>query len=368
MTLAVTPTTRLMRAAVFHAGEFSVADIPGPPAPGPGQVMLETAACGICGSDLSAAKDPQRFVEVSREAGNTLSIFDPNRPVVLGHEYAGRVIDSGPDVTSFAVGDRVTGIGLVTERESGLPTIIGYSNSYPGAFGQRLVVDASWVHHIPDGMSFEHATLAEPLHVGETHVQQSGLTHNHTAIVIGAGPIGLGTVAAARAHGAAHVIAVEPSARRREVALRLGAHVALDPPADDPLDAWRSRTGGQGSIIAFETSGRAGMINQLMHTLPAGSRIQVVGSSFRDEVIRPVVGQWRHIAINFGNGPVERPYEITLQRLASGEIDGDSLITGRVPLDGVAGAFDELRDPERHVKIVVLPQLAPEKPAGSRSR
>jgi threonine dehydrogenase-like Zn-dependent dehydrogenase len=355
MTLTTTPTTRLMRAAVFHAGEFSVGDIPEPPTPGPGQVMLETATCGICGSDLSAAKDPHRFVEVSREAGNTLSIFDADQPVVLGHEYAGRVIEVGPDVAAFAVGDRVTGIGVVTEQASGLPTIIGYSNAYPGGFGERLVVDASWLRRIPDGMSYEHATLAEPLHVGETHVQQSGLTRDDTAIVIGAGPIGLGTVAAARARGA-YVIAVEPSARRREVALRLGAHVALNPADGDPVELCHERNGDRGSVVAYETSGRTGMINQLMHTLPRGSRIQVVGSSFGDEMIRPVVGQWRQIAINFGNGPVERPYEITLERLARGEIDADALITDRVPLEGVADAFEALRDPDRHVKIVVIPR------------
>jgi threonine dehydrogenase-like Zn-dependent dehydrogenase len=352
MTPVTTPSTQLMRAAVLHAGGISVANLPDPPAPGPGQVMLQTAACGICGSDLSAAKDPHRFVDVSRDAGNTLSIFDPDQPVVLGHEYAGRVIQVGPDVTEFGIGDRVTGIGVVTELDTGLPTIIGYSNQYPGGFGERLVVDAAWLRHIPDGMSYEHATLAEPLHVGETHVQQSGLTLDDTAIVIGAGPIGLGTVAAARARGA-HVIAVEPSARRRNVALQLGAHIALDPAQDDPIELCRHRPGA--NVVAYETSGRAGMLNQLMHTLPIGSRIQVVGSSFGDEMIRPVVGQWRQIAINFGSGPVERPYEITLERLAGGAIDADALITDRVPLDGVAGAFEALRDPERHVKIVVVP-------------
>lgn len=355
MTSIAIPASRLMRAAVFRAGSFSVTDTPGPPAAGPGQVMIETVACGICGSDISAAKDPHRFVEVSRDAGNTLSVFDPEKPIVLGHEYAGRVIEVGAGATSFALGDRVTGIGVVTEQDSGLPTIIGFSNTYPGGFGERLVIDAAWLRHIPEGMSFEHATLAEPLHVGEMHVQQSGLGAGDTALVIGAGPIGLGTVVAARAHGAAHVIAVEPAARRREVALHLGAHVAFDPAETDLLDTVARRTQAGGTVIAFETSGRSGMINRLIHKLPIGSRIQVVGSAFSDDVIRPVVGQWRQIVINFGHGAVERPYEITLERLASGQIDADALITDRVPLEGVAGAFEALRDPERHVKIIVLP-------------
>lgn len=355
MTSIAIPASRLMRAAVFRDGRFTVAETPGPPLPGPGQVMLETVACGICGSDMSAAKDPHRFVEVSRDAGNTMTVFDPGRPIVLGHEYAGRVIEVGPGVSAFAVGDRVTGIGVVTDQDSGLSAIIGFSNAYPGGFGERLVVDAAWLHHIPEGMSFEHATLAEPLHVGEMHVQQSGLVPGDTALVIGAGPIGLGTVIAARARGAARVIVVEPSARRREAALRLGAHRAVEPGDTDPLEGSDGNAGDGATVVAFETSGRAGMINRLMTTLPIGSRIQVVGSSFSDDVIRPVVGQWRQLEINFGHGPVERAYEITLERLASGQIDADALITDRVPLEGVAGAFEALRDPERHVKIVVLP-------------
>lgn len=351
-------TMRAVRAAVFQDGEFSVTEIPGPPEPGPGQVMLETMACGICGSDLSAAKDSRRFVEVSRAAGNELSVFDPDKPIVLGHEYAGRVIELGPDVAGLAVGDRVTGVGVVTNRATGLPSIIGYSNTYPGGFAERLVVDAAWQRQIPDSLSFEEATLAEPLHVGEMHVQQSELTPEEAAIIIGAGPIGLGTVVAARARGATHVIVSEPSARRRDAAVRLGADVAVNPDEDDPIETWRRLSGGEGSVVAFETSGRPGMINSLMHTLPIGSRIQVAASSFSEEPIRPVVGQWRQIAINFGRGPVERPYDMTLERLAKGEIDTDALITGRVGLSGVGAAFHQLREPDRHVKIVVIPSEA----------
>lgn len=348
-------TKRVMRAAVLQDGEFSVTEIQGPPKTGPGQVMLETAACGICGSDLSAAKDARRFVEVSRAAGNELSVFDPDKPIVLGHEYAGRVVEIGPEVTGLAIGDRVTGIGVVTNLDTGRPTIIGYSNVYPGGFAERLVVDAAWLRPIPDSMSFEQASLAEPLHVGETHVQQSELTPDEAAIIIGAGPIGLGTVVAARARGAAQVIVSEPSARRREAALRLGADVAVHPDDDDPIETWRRRSGGEGSVVAFETSGRPGMINWLMHTLPIGSRIQVAASSFAEESIRPVVGQWRQIAINFGRGPVERAYDVTLERLANNEIDTDVLITGRVGLAGIGAAFQQLREPDRHVKIVVVP-------------
>lgn len=352
-----------MRATQFQHGSFTVADVPEAPAPGPGQIRIDVAACGICGSDLSMSKDPGRFVHVAENAGYPLATFDTDRPVVLGHEYAGVVRELGSDVTDFAVGDRVAGIGLATDTSSGIPTIIGYSNEYHGAFGEHIVVDASWVRQVPDKLSLEHATLAEPLHVGEMHVQQSGLTAADSALVIGCGSIGLGAIIAAKARGVP-VIASEPAPKRRELAAALGADVVVDPAENDPIEVYNRMVaegnplvgqGGPGILIAYECSGRAGILGTLLHTLPFNSRIQVLAAPFDDEVIVPVVGQFRRIAVNFGHGPYENAYDITLQRLADGEIDAEAIITGRVGLDDVADAFAALRQPDEHVKILVLP-------------
>lgn len=347
-----------MRAAQFIDGQFTVTDVPEPPATGAGQLRIKVAACGICGSDLSMSKDPCRFVAVAAGAGFPFAVFDATRPVVLGHEWAGTVIETGPGVEDFAEGDRVTGLGITTEQ-NGMPTIIGYSNDYHGAFGEYIVVDAFWVRHVPDGLSLEHAALAEPLHVGEMHMQQSGLTPADTALVIGCGSIGLGTILAAKAAGAHLVIASEPSPKRRELAAKMGADIVVDPNEQDPLEVYNEllaggKTGG-GLLIAYECSGRVGTLNTLTHTLPWGSRIQVVASPFAEETIIPVVAQMRQIAINFGHGPYEQAYEKVLARLAAGEIDAEALITGRTGLDGIADAFTALRNPDEHVKILVLP-------------
>ncbi|MFE3292083.1 alcohol dehydrogenase catalytic domain-containing protein [Rhodococcus sp. NPDC059234] len=354
-----------MRAAQFHDGAFTVADVPDAPALGPGQIRIEIVACGICGSDLSMSKDPCRFVHVAENAGYPLATFDTDRPVVLGHEYAGIVTEVDSGVTDFAVGDQVTGIGLATDTSTGIPKIIGFSNEYHGAFGEHIVVDAFWVRRVPEGLSLEHATLAEPLHVGEMHMQQSGLTSADSALVIGCGTIGLGAIVAAKARGAQVVIASEPSAKRRELAKLMGADIVVDPNEQDPIELWNQMVAegntlvgqaGAGILIAYECSGRAGILGTLMHTMPFNSRIQVLAAPFGDEVVIPVVGQFRRIAINFGHGPYEDAYDITLQRLADGEIDAEAIITGRVGLDGVAGAFDALRNPDEHVKILVLPK------------
>ncbi|MEU6657867.1 alcohol dehydrogenase catalytic domain-containing protein [Streptomyces sp. NPDC046821] len=349
-----------MRAVQYLDGTFTLADAPELPALGPKQLRIEVAACGICGSDLTVSKDPCRFVQVVEGANYPLAQFDAQRPIVLGHEFAGIVAEAGAEVSDFAVGDRVTGLGIVTDTSTGIPKIIGYSNEYHGAFGEYIVVDSSWARHVPEGLSLEHAALAEPLHVGELHMQRSGLTSADSALVIGCGTIGLGAIIAAKARGTQTIIASEPSPKRRELALKMGADHVVDPNEQDPIELYNSLVAegktGDGILIAYECSGRAGIINKLLHELPYDSRIQVLAAPFADETIIPVVGQLRRIAINFGHGPTERGYEIVLQRLADGEIDADAIITGRVGLDGVADAFTALRNPDEHVKILVLPR------------
>ncbi|NBE52513.1 alcohol dehydrogenase catalytic domain-containing protein [Streptomyces boluensis] len=347
-----------MRAVQYLDGTFTLADVPELPALGPAQLRIKVAACGICGSDLTVSKDPCRFAEVVEGADYQLARFDPRRPVVLGHEFAGTVAEVGA-VTDFAVGDRVAGLGIVTDTSTGIPKIIGYSNEYHGAFGEYIVVDNAWARHVPDQLSLEHAALAEPLHVGELHAQYSGLTSADSALVIGCGTIGLGAIIAAKARGARTVIASEPSPKRRELAARMGADHVVDPTEQDPFDLCKALAAdgatGDGHLIAFECSGRPGMLNTLLHRLPYDSRIQVLAAPFADETIIPVVGQLRRIGINFGHGRTDRAYEIVLQRLADGEIDADAIITGRVGLDAVADAFTALRNPEEHVKVMVIP-------------
>ncbi|EME15374.1 alcohol dehydrogenase catalytic domain-containing protein [Rhodococcus triatomae] len=347
-----------MRAAALLNGVITATDVPEPPELGPDQVLVAVHSCGICGSDLSLWKDAQTFVDVSIAGQNTLSVFDPTRPVVPGHEFAGTVVGVGTDVEGFGLGDRVAGIGVATDVETGEMTIIGYSNKYPGAFAERVVVDSGFLRLLPSGLSFDAAALAEPLHVGESHVQQSGFRSGEAALVVGAGPIGLGVVIALAQRGCESLVVVEPSPTRRRIAAGFGATTVAAPMAGGPVAAVPGDTGGS-SLVVYECSGRQGALDELIRTLPIGSRIQVVASPFTPEVFVPVIAQWRQIVVNFGSGPVEDPYGVTLGRLARGEIDTTELITGRVSIEEVGSAFESLLDPEEHFKIVVHPQGGP---------
>ncbi|CAM3306392.1 alcohol dehydrogenase catalytic domain-containing protein [Nocardioides dubius] len=346
-----------MRGVQVLDGALRVVDGLSLPEVGAGQVRLRVEACGICGSDLSLVKDAARFVATAESGGFELARFDPTRPVTPGHEFAGVVVEVADDVSTLAPGDRVAGIGIATDHATGALTIVGYSNTHPGALAEEIVVDAGWLRVIPDAMSFDVASLAEPLHVGETHVQQSGW-RSGPAVVIGAGTIGLGVVIALVARGCSDVVVVEPSPRRRELALALGATRALDP-AEHDLAAVLAAAGGP--VTVFECSGRQGAIAELTRIAPHGSHLQIAASAFGDETFVPVIAQWRQLVINFGSGPVDDPYGVTLQRLADGEIDAERLITARMPLPATAEAFAALRVPDEHVKIIIRPNA--EEPA-----
>lgn len=344
-----------MRATQLFGGDLRETVVADPPEPSNDQVQITIDSCGICGSDLSLARDTEKFVGVARRGRFEMAAFDTSRPVVPGHEFAGTVAVVGDGVTDYDVGDRVAGIGVVTEAD-GAMTIIGFSNDYPGGFAERVTVDAAWLRHVPEALSLEAASLAEPLHVGETHVQQSAIEPQDVALVIGAGTIGLGVVVALAARECPLIVVVEPSPRRRELARNLGAHVATPPPGTGPVAAIAEVADGR-RVIAYECSGRAGTIRDLTESLPYGSAIQLVASPFSEETFIPVIAQWRQLTINFGSGPVDDPYGVTLGRLADGSIDPDLFITGRVGLGGVSAAFSDLRDPEGHVKILVKPGM-----------
>jgi threonine dehydrogenase-like Zn-dependent dehydrogenase len=282
--------------------------------------------------------------------------FDPARDLVFGHEYAGRVLQPGPDVEGFEPGDLVAGYAVVVDQ-TGVMRLCGYSNDYTGGFAERMVVQASFARKVPAGVSAAVATLAEPLSVGEMSVQRSHVRPEHGAIVMGCGAVGLGVIVALAGRGVQHIVVVEPSPERRERALRMGAAIALHPDEGDPVATWRSEAGPDAALVAWECTGKPGLINRLMHIVPPQTRIMVDGSCMVDDTIRPVIGTYKGLLIDFGNGPTNEAYETSLARLVAGSVDARELITAEVGLNDVGQAFDWLANPNDHGKIIVRPAL-----------
>jgi threonine dehydrogenase-like Zn-dependent dehydrogenase len=338
----------LMRAVVMRDRKLLVAEIP-VPRPGPGDVLVRTLACGICGSDLHALKHAERFVETARRAGNP-RVMDLARDVVMGHEFCAEIVEHGPATTrALPVGTRVCSRPTLM-RESG-PQSIGYSNDNPGGYGQYMRLSEALLLPVPSGLATDHAALTEPMAVGVHAVQKARLAPEDAPLVIGCGPVGLAVIAALRLAKVEPIVAADFSPRRRELATTLGAHVVVDPVK---TTVWEQRPAGRTPVV-FECVGVPGVLDQVMAAAPRGTRIVVVGVCMEPDTIHPLIGIVKELNLQFVLGYTPEEFAATLRHIAEGEIPTTPLITGHVGLDGIAAAFEELGSPERHAKILVHP-------------
>jgi len=358
-----------MRAVVMRNRKLAVADVP-EPAPGAGEVLVRTLACGICGSDLHALKYADRFVEASRRAGNAF-VMDLGRDVVMGHEFCAELVGYGPDTQrSLAIGTRVCSRPVLM-RATG-PQTIGYSNDHPGGYGEYMRLSEALLLPVPRELPTEHAALTEPLAVGLHAVNKARLEHDDAPLVIGCGPVGLAVIAALRLADFRPIVASDFSARRRDLALALGADVVVDPATLTPWQSWREAAVWHDAArapalppwlpgpprrpaVVFECVGVPGVLDQIMAAAPRHARIVVVGVCMEPDTISPMLGISKELAVQFVFAYTQAEFTATLGHVVAGQIPVAPLVTGAVGLDGVAEAFAELASPERHAKIMVKP-------------
>ena len=336
-----------MRAAIFRGGDIVVDTLP-EPKPAQGQVLVKTLACGICGSDLHAAKHAHRMVDISRRAGRLP--MDLSRDVVMGHEFCCEVIDYGPGTEKkVKQGTRVCAMPVMLEADG--PKGMGYSNAYVGGYAEQMLLAAPLLLEVPNGLSTEHAALTEPLAVGVHAVEKGTLKGDETPLVVGCGPVGLAVIVALRLKGIRPIIAADFSPKRRELAVRMGADIVIDPAKED---AYVKLAPGK-RVALFECVGVPGIIQQMMEKAPRDARIVVVGVCMESDTIEPMFGIVKELSLQFVLGYTPEEFARSLRLLADGQVDAPSLITAKVGLDGVKGAFAELGNPERHTKILVEP-------------
>lgn len=341
-----------MRAAVMRNRQLVVGDVPEPVA-APGQVLVETIACGICGSDLHALKYPERLVESAKASGAPF-LFDISADVVMGHEFSARVIELGPGVDSLSLGDVVVSVPVAITVDG--MQAIGYSNAYPGGYGERMALTAMLCTKVPDGLDPRHAALTEPMAVGLHAVAKSGIKLGEAALVLGCGPVGLAVIAALRLAGITPIVAADFSPARRELARTVGAHETVDPREEPAIDAWR-RVDGKQPLVLFEAVGVPKMLDAAMRDAPRSSRILVVGVCMEPDEIWPMLGINKELTIQFALGYTPEEFRATLGSIANGDLDVASLITGEVGIAGVPDAFLTLASPDAHAKILVEPAL-----------
>jgi threonine dehydrogenase-like Zn-dependent dehydrogenase len=347
-----------MRAVAMRKGELVLTDVPEPRL-GPGQLLVEPVAAGVCGGDLSALEHTDDFLESSRSSGTPLFQFDPARDLVFGHEFTSRVLEVGAGVEGYAPGDLLLNSPLVVD-EQGVAHCVGYATEYPGALGDRVVLQAMGQIKIPDGVSPFVPAMVDPLATGLNGVVRSKIGAPNGALVTGCGPVGLGAVWELARRGITPLVASDPSARRRQMALELGAEVAIDPYADDPVTAWRDLAESGQLLYVFEASGAAGLLNTLLYAVPSFTRITVIGACMTDDVIKPIVGIYKNVTIEFSLGAgldTEYQFAATFEHIAAGRLPAETLITGWAGLEGVPEVFELLRPRDRrdidHVKVLV---------------
>ncbi|MFO1083752.1 MAG: zinc-binding dehydrogenase [Reyranellaceae bacterium] len=337
-----------MKAAIFRGGDIVVDTLP-EPVPGRGQVLVKTLACGICGSDLHAAKHAHRMVEVSRRIPGRVPM-DLSRDVVFGHEFCCEVLDYGPDTQRrFKPGTRVCSMPLMMEADG--PKGMGYSNTYIGGYAERMVLSAPLMLEVPNGLPTEHAALTEPLAVGVHAVEKAALTGDEAPLVIGCGPVGLAVIAALRLKGIRSIVAADFSPKRRELAVKMGADSVVDPAMESPY----ARLVVDKRAAIFECVGVPGVLQQMFEAAPRDARVVVVGVCMESDTIEPMFGIVKELSLQFVLGYTPEEFARALKILAEGQVDAQALITGKVSLADVKQAFAELGNPERHTKILVEP-------------
>ena len=340
-----------MRAAVMRNSNLVVDTVPDPE-PGPGEVLVKTLACGICGSDLHALRHADKLVESAAESGVPF-LMDVKRDIVMGHEFCAEIVDYGPGaVKTHAPGTRVVSMPLAMGA-GGLQGV-GYSNDYPGGYGELMKLSELFLIPVPNGLATEHAALTEPMAVGMHAVAKSRFEQWDAPMVIGCGPVGLAVIAALKLRGAEPIVAADFSPTRRALAARMGAHVVVDPAQTPAIEAWREAAGARPAVI-FECVGVPGLLLQVMRDAPREARVVVAGVCMEEDRIRPMIGINKELSLQFVLGYAPDEFAGTLTAIAEGKIDVAPLVTSRIGVGGVPAAFEELANPEGQAKILVEP-------------
>lgn len=355
-----------MRAAVTRAGGLDVVADWEEPTPGSGHVLVRPLACGICGSDLHAAQDLANFAELNRRAGMPTAL-DPETGLIFGHEFCAEVVDYGPDTAhTLPVGTRVCSVPTIFGSSG--PAAVGYSNLYPGALAELMVLQEMLLLPVPDGLSTELAALTEPLAVGEHAVGLADLQGSTACLVVGCGPVGLAVIAALKARGQGPVVAADFSPRRRQLAEQLGADEVIDPSVTSPYSKWDElgvpatmfdRAGQEmfgasfTEAVIFEAVGAPGVLRTIVDGAPPKAQVVVVGVCMYPDEFEPFFAVFKELQLRFAFGYSPSEFAATLDHLAKGVPGVEGLVTDVVGLDEAPAAFDALRSRGEHGKVLV---------------
>ena len=343
-----------MKAVVLRApGDVGVDEVADPSILDPGDAIVAVRATAICGADLF----PFHGMTPGFEAGT-----------VLGHEFAGEVVDVGPDVRALRRGQRVVNTSMISDGTcpsclAGRVTqcdgrsLFGYSGVYPRLDGGqaelvRVPQADRTLRALPEEVTDEAAVfLADILPTGHGAVVRGGVAAGDTVVVVGCGPVGLMAVLCA-AGVAGRLLAVDGVPARRALAESLGAE-AVEPAR--AADAVAEATGGLGADVVIEAAGTPGGLDTSLKLARGRGVVSVVGAHFEpDYPLDNALMFERELTLRFSIGDPTADGALLLEKLASGELDPSAVITHRIPLADAAEAY-RLFDSREATKVVLHP-------------
>ena len=350
---------------VWKNPSLTLGDVPDPKLQ-PGQVMLEIAAVGICGSDMHMYE--------AGEDGYMLYPYKAFAPNIIGHEFAGRVIERGAEARDLQVGDLVAveemqWCGVCTACRRGFVNhcqdVEELGFTMPGAMAQYLPVRSQYcwkLDEIAERFGEEEALVMGAM-VEPTGVSYQGLfnrLHNwqpgNNVVIFGAGPIGLAAEALTIAAGAAQVIVFDPSASRRQFAIDMGASAALDPLGLDLDETILEHTFGRGADYVVECAGAADLtLEPLQKCLAVNASIIDIGLGGKRPTL-PIVTykqQGVQLAGSLGHAG-SGTFQNVIRLMAAGRIDMRQMVSARMPLDDALSAFKRLES-RQDAKIILQP-------------
>ena len=322
------------------------------PIPKKGEVLVKSIACGICGSDLHAAKHTEDFVKTSRESGGAFKLTTFS-PVILGHEFCAEIVDYGPNTEKSLSPGTLVCAAPVLLRDPFLS--IGFSEKTPGGFSQYMLLSESVMQPVPSGVRAEEAALTEPVAVALHAINKARLEGNEEIVVIGCGPVGLAILTILKSSFKGQIIASDFSPQRRSLAEKVGAHQVVNPQEASPFSSKFLRKNKK--TVVFECVGVPGVIDDIILDAPQDSRLVVVGVCLQKDSFRPLIAINKEISMQFVLGWSMEEFSESLNKIASGEIDASALITKQIRLDQVSDTFKELSSPNEDAKVLVKPWM-----------
>jgi 2-desacetyl-2-hydroxyethyl bacteriochlorophyllide A dehydrogenase len=334
-----------MRVAVFQGAgmPITIEEVPDPN-PERGDVIVQIVRSGICGSDVSMTSG---------------SPFDYPSGWRLGHEYAGEVVEVGPDVTHLKVGDRVAcmpgvGCGTCELCRRGQFVFCPSVRSFGGGFGEYAAVAAECAFRLPRSFSTSDGALVEPLAVALHGLRVAGFQGGETLLVLGAGSMALATAYWARRLGAAQITVASRSGHRSDVAQAMGAHRVIV----GDIDIERLRASGDSPDVVAECVGKSGMVDTAVQLVRPGGTVISLGMCTQSDPMFAAAYAYKDVRMFFPIAYTPAEFQQAATTLDEGHVHPEVMVSEIIGLEAVPDKIHALREGAKTLKVLIDPTLS----------